>query len=449
MRRAAITLLWLGTVLLLGWLSQRYAVQFDVSRYRHNSLSQPSRDLLTRLRGAVHVTAWLPADQLDRGDRHSGNRYRARHRQISALVERYRRYKPDITLRFIDPRQQPALARRLNIHPRGEIVVSHNGRFEKLQRIDELHMSNALMRLSTRPDKWIAFLTGHGERSPFSNAVHGLSRFALRLRQRGLRVQPLDLTRTPVIPDNTSVLVIASPRKPLSNDESRIIRRWLARGGNLLWLGDPGSATPGELADSLGIRFLPGTILTPPAPGAPTRNPALVIVNRYADHALTRNLQQATIFPFSRALIAFPAHRWQPVTLLQSSLRSWTETGDLRRPPLRYDPGSSERPGPLAIAVALERRRDGRSQRVVVTGDSDFISNAWLVNGGNAELGLNMIHWLAHDDRRLAITPVTIDDVSLALDDGLATLYGIVFPFVIPALLLLAGFLIQRHRRRA
>ena len=443
-------LLLVSSILLLAWLSERWPLQVDTSRYRHNTLSVQSRDLLTRMPGPMIITAWLRSDQFDSKDRRSGNRYRARQRLISALVERYRRYKPDIRLHFIDPRQQPAIARQLNIHPHGELVISYRGRYEKVQRPDEKHISNALMRLASRSNKWIIFLQGHGERSPFSSAEFGLSRFAQRLRQRGMHVQVLNLARTPVIPDNTSTLVIASPRKPFRKTETQLIRNWLARGGNLLWLSDPDSQSVAGLEDSIGIRFLPGTILTPPGPTTRIPNPALLVLDRYpGKHPLTRHLQQATIFPFSRALISYPSHRWQALPLLSSSARSWTETGNLRKPPLRFNPNTDERAGPLNIGIALSRKLNEREQHVIVVGDGDFISNAWLVNGGNSELGLNMIHWLAHDYRYLAIPSTTSDDVSLKLNNFILTLFSIIFPFVIPTFLLLSGFLINRRRRRA
>jgi hypothetical protein len=443
-------LLLVGCILVLAWLSERWSLQADTSRYRHNTLSTQSRDLLTRMQGPLTITAWLRSDQFDSKDKRSGNRYRARHRLISALVERYRRYKTDIHLQFIDPRQQPVVARQLNIHPRGELVVSYRGRYEKVQRPDEAHISNALMRLASRSDKWVIFLQGHGERSPFSSAEFGLSRFAQRLKQRGMHIQVLNLTRTPVIPDNTSVLVIASPRKPFTEAEAGLIRTWLARGGNLLWLSDPDSQSVTRLQDSIGIRFLPGTVLTPPGPTTRAPNPALLVLDRYPGrHPLTRHLQQATIFPFSRAVIAFPSHHWHVIKLLSSDARSWTETGNLHRPPLRFDPNTDERAGPLNIGIALSRKINDREQHVLVVGDGDFISNAWLVNGGNSELGLNMIHWLAHDYRYLAIPSPSSDDVSLQLGSFTHTLFSIVYPFVIPALLLIAGFMVSRRRRRA
>jgi len=38
-------------------------------------------------------------------------------------------------------------------------------------------------------------------------------------------------------------------------------------------------------------------------------------------------------------------------------------------------------------------------QRIVVVGDGDFLSNAYLGNVGNLDMGLKMVSWLIHEDR--------------------------------------------------
>ena len=53
--------------------------------------------------------------------------------------------------------------------------------------------------------------------------------------------------------------------------------------------------------------------------------------------------------------------------------------------------------GPLDLGFALSRlspRPDRREQRAVVIGDGDFLSNRFLGNGGNRELGQRVFNWL-------------------------------------------------------
>ena len=46
--------------------------------------------------------------------------------------------------------------------------------------------------------------------------------------------------------------------------------------------------------------------------------------------------------------------------------------------------------GPVQIAVALERLREEKLQRIVVVGSGHFLANMYLGNGGNLDLGINI-----------------------------------------------------------
>ena len=87
------------------------------------------------------------------------------------------------------------------------------------------------------------------------------------------------------------------------------------------------------------------------------------------------------------------------------------------------------------------------TQRIVVMGDGDFLSNAYLGNGGNLELGLNIISWLSYDDTLIAL-PAKFGAVqSFNLSRTGALILAIGSLFVAPALLFATGFVIWCRRR--
>lgn len=85
---------------------------------------------------------------------------------------------------------------------------------------------------------------------------------------------------------------------------------------------------------------------------------------------------------------------------------------------------------------------------MLVVGDGDFLSNAYLGNGANLDLGLNIVHWLTHDDELIAIRPRSAPDRTLELSKTAQLFIGFGFLFVIPGLLLTAGILIWLKRRK-
>ncbi|MEZ5574324.1 MAG: hypothetical protein R3F44_01265 [Candidatus Competibacteraceae bacterium] len=126
---------------------------------------------------------------------------------------------------------------------------------------------------------------------------------------------------------------------------------------------------------------------------------------------------------------------------------------------MQYDPDTVERPGPLTVGVgsarpgpsvagAADTQAAASQQRVVVIGDGDFLSNTYLGNGGNLQLGLNIMNWLALDDTLIVLRPSVAPDIHLDLSDGALALIAAIFLLVLPTTLLVSGWLIRFRRRR-
>ncbi|MCK5092324.1 MAG: hypothetical protein KAR30_07320, partial [Gammaproteobacteria bacterium] len=168
--------------------------------------------------------------------------------------------------------------------------------------------------------------------------------------------------------------------------------------------------------------------------------------------------RQGTLFPFTMALkadqqAAAQENRWDIENLLETDRQSWTETGILTTPPLQFNQNTDEVAGPLTIGLSLTRTAPSsdieKQQRIVVIGDGDFLSNAYLANGGNQFLGNSIIHWLGNQDSFIQIQPINRPDLDLVLSDSMIMLYTFVFPFALPVIFFAAGFIIRRYRARA
>lgn len=447
--RNAMTLtLYLLALALLGWLSTRYSWQWDWTQSRRHTLSAASQKLLTTLQGPVRVTAFVGDNDLLRD-------------RIRDLVARYQRYKDNIELRFENPETDPERVRALGIGREGTLYLEHGQGHRQLVELDEQALTNALMQLARGSERWVVFLSGHGERQPLGEANHDLGRFGEELQRKGFSLQELNLAITPNLPDNTSVLVIAGPQVNVLPAERDLIRRYVANGGNLLWLADTdgiGGLEP--LAEDLGIIFLPGVVVDATTRALGIDNPAYAIASHYPSHPITRNFNVLTMYPQTLALESTAGAGWEATALLQTLSRSWTETGPVSGQ-IRFDRASGERRGPLSIGMALRRTPASgqgagtemnhparREQRVIVVGDGDFLSNRYLGNGGNLDLGLKLVNWLSHDDRFIEINARTAADTALALTRTQMLVIGLGFLFVLPLTLLACGMLLWFTRRR-
>ncbi len=433
------TLLLLVLVSLLGWLSQRYFLEWDWTASGRHTLSETSRKALDTLTQPVKITVYA----------RENNELRQR---IRDLVTPYQHDKPDFEVVFVNPDLHPEKVRQLGITLDGELVIEYQGRTEKIHDLSEQALTNALLRLARSQDQTIVFLQGHGERDPEGEANFDLGQFGRTLRQRGLKIKKWNLGSHPALPGNTPLLVIASPQVAYLPGEVETIQTYLKQGGNLLWLAEPGEPKGLQsLADLLGIRFLPGVIVDTTAGVLGIDDPTFVVVAQYPVHPLTRNFQLLTLFPQAMALESRQDDAYSAAPFLQTLPRAWNETGTIEGE-VRFDPDQGEKEGPLTLGLALTRPLEDESatqQRVVVIGDGDFLSNSYLGNGGNLDLGLNAVQWLTHNDQFIDIPVKTNPDTHLELSDLVMALTALGFLVLLPLSLFGCGMLIWWRRRRA
>ena len=433
-KNTLITLLLLGLFITLAKLSTRYSAQSDISNNGSNTLSTASLDLLSSLPDPITITAYIK----------QGLPIRA---QIGQLVDRYKLSKTNLSLVFIDPDLQPEKTREFNIGPEGIILVEYQEHLEKLNYIDESSLTNALLQLASAQQHWLSFLSGHGERSPSGTANFDLGLFAKALTRRNIKALALNLVAIPAIPDNSALLVISAPTSPLLTDEWAIIKRYLDDGGNLLLLSDPNNLFLANLQDYLGIQALPGVIVDSDTQLKEINDPRFVVISDYPSHAINLGFQASSVFPVTAGLAINPNSHFKAEPLLRSSINSWTETGTISGK-IRYDTNSHEQQGPLPVAYALTRTTAKNSeQRIIVIGDGDFLSNAYLGHVGNSELGLRMVSWLSHDSHFLTIPAKIAVDKSLTLSQTAVSFMGFGFLMVMPLLLISCGFFIWRIRK--
>jgi ABC-type uncharacterized transport system involved in gliding motility auxiliary subunit len=428
---------------LLAWLSTRYSFDADWSSSGRNTLSIDSRQLLDEMPDPIHVTAFATENALVR-------------EHIGDLIGRYQRYKANVELTFVNPDAEPDRIRELGITLDGELLLAYQGRSEKVQSLSEQTLTNSLLRIARQKQRRVSFLSGHGERDPLGQANHDLGKFGQLLEQKGIVLDTLKLAETADIPADTNLLVIADPRVVLLPGEIQLVHRYLQAGGNLLWLVEPGAiAGLDPVAEALGIEFLPGTIVDATTQLFGIDNPAFALIPDYPMHPITREMTSLTLYPQASALDVSAPQEWQAEPLLTTLDRAWTEIGPISGT-IRFDEDSDERMGPLDIGFVFSRMNnkkdsgDGESsaeQRVIVIGDSDFLSNAYLGNGGNVELGLNLFNWLNHDDQFITVTARTASDVNLELGKTAQIIIGFGFLFGMPLLLLGSGVAIWWRRR--
>lgn len=427
---------------LLAWLSTKYNIEADWTENNRNTLSDASIKLVQQMPSPVKITTFIPE-----GNLLSNRKY------IEELVNKYKKHKSDISLEIINPDTAPDKVRSMKVTNYGEVIVEYKGRNEHINQLKEQTLTNTLQRLLRQGEKQLLFVSGHGERKPDGQANFGWANFSAKLKAKGITSRLLKLNETPSIPD-AAALVIASPQINFLPGEVDLLIDYVKRGGNLLWVQDPNESMFGlkPLADFLGTSFYPGTIVDPTAQMMNVNDPSFALITSYPAHAITRDFQYMSIFPKAVGIIhAAVKPEWKATPFLKTVARSWSETGVLRGQ-INYNQ-DSDIVGPLTIGLALERENKnnekGKKQRIVILGDGDFLSNTYLGNQGNLNIGSNIINWLSHDDNFIKIPDTSSADKLITLSELAGALIGLFFLIILPLGLLVSGTMIWLKRRSA
>lgn len=428
----------LSLLILLGFMAFETRQQWDVSQNGRNSLSQASIEILEKMNGPVQITAYAAAQHAQLGDIRT---------IIHQFVQLYQRVKPDISLSFVDPAEQPNRAKEAGVQVNGELVVRFQQRQVHLTTINEQSFSQALMRLSRSEEKRIMALSGHGERSLEGAANYDLGDFGKQLDVNGFVSQPLNLAVVPDIPDNADMLMVASPQTDLLPGEVDKLLDYIDRGGHLLWLVDQESLSGLlPLSEKLHLILTPGVVVDPQA--AQLKAPlTFALGTNYGQHAITYGFDYITVFPFARQISFNENDVWRIIPLVDVAPQGWVEKRSLNNE-VTFD-DEEDVSGPVTIAVALSRHVNDREQRVVVVGNGHFLANTYLGNGNNLDFGINIINWLVGDDDMIVIQPRATLDSRLVFNETALTVIVVVFLFMLPGIFLLCAVAVGWRRKKA
>ncbi len=405
----------LATLMLVYVVIQPFHERWDLTRDKVYSLPGATTEVLRDLRDRrIDLLLFFSQDDPTR-------------QGLDVFLKECSRHHPDFHYDFYDPNRRPQLARKFNVSVAKTVIFRSGDREERLIGPNEEAFTNAFLRLLYPKDLDVCFVTGHGEVDLDDDATGGYLRFRDSLQGFNAKVHGIVLTRDHV-PDACQVVVVGGPRWDLTAEEFTDLDKAFQKGKGVLLLIDPMDPGQGgaflEFARRYGValgqnvvvdkvsRLVGGYFLMP-------------LVSRYlVTHPVTKTLKQATFFPLVRTVQ--PSTDMVPgldvMPLAMTGEGSWGETDlpALENGNATFDM-KTDVAGPLPVAVAIEKTgdlglvpRDSKNEgskqvpspesrvsrgRMIFVGDGDFLTNGYLDLSGNKELGLNMVRWLASDDR--------------------------------------------------
>ncbi|BAB77987.1 GldG family protein [Anabaena sp. FACHB-709] len=492
----AATLAVLVILGLINFLGSRYQIRADLTEAQLFTLSPQSQQLVQNLPQPVKV--WVFDVIQNPQDRQ--------------ILENYRRKSPNFQFEYINPQTRPGLAEKFGVKDYGEVYLESGNRRQLVQtlnvneRLSEIRLTNRLQQIISDRTAKVYFLQGHGEH-PITAGEGAISQAVQALGDKNYNSSPLNLVENAKVPDDADVVVLAGPKRGLFDAEVKALQDYLNRGGNALLMIDP-STNPNlnSLLQEWGVRLDDRLAVDVSGTGAQL-GPAAPIVTDYGQHPITKEFgNNISFYPLARPLEITPVAGVESTPLLKTKAypNSWAES-DLQNENLQFNP-EKDLKGPLTLGVALTRtlpapssptpspspinqtpanptpspspitttpanptpspspitptpanltppseqkpEKPATESRLVVIGNSEFVTNTIFQQQLNGDVFLNSVTWLSQQDQQpLSIRPKEPKNRRMNLSTSQANLLTLSSLFVLPLLGLVTAATIWWKRR--
>lgn len=394
-----VTLAFVGIIFVVNMLAFQnpdfLSAPWDMTEDKSNTLAPETLQALATLPEKVSATAFY-TQNIDPSSA----------RDLLTKFKNNSNGKFDFT--FVDPDLDPVAAREAGITGDGKIVLQLGKTKEIASSANETELTRALIRVISPEARVVYFLQGHGEAPLEANGQVSFSSAKASLEGKNYTVNTLNLIAENKVPADAQAIIIAGPKKPLTQTEVDLLKKYVDGGGALVVMEDPVILTEfGDASDPLadylvkdwGIKLNNDVVIDL----VNTQNPLLAVSSQIGKHAITQNMNYIVILPQARSVsITGQIENVTQTPLFMTTQQSWGETELKQNEQPNFDP-QKDNPGPLDLAVAGENTTT--KGRVVVFGNSLFASDEGFKSYGNSDMFINSVDWSAEQENLINITP--------------------------------------------
>lgn len=431
-------LLVLSILAVVNYLGNKNYKEFDLTTEQRNSLADQTKKVLQMVKSPLKVTLFAKREEWG---------------PILNLLKLYEAQNKNIVLEAVDTDLRPDLVKAKNITQNGTVILNYNNAESAFPIVDELSVTNSIMKL-LREDKIVLyFVTGHQELNCSESSAEGISILCEKLRAQNYEIRELDLTKIVGVPkDATSVLVLG-PTTGFLKSEIELLKNYLDRGGSFFLALAP--AFKSDLYDSLiglvkpyGLDLGKDIVIDrlSTVQGAEATIP---IISKYDNgHPITKEFTQRTVFPLSSSVRTIQGKDTAQLLAMTSSFPgSWAESNlkGVTEGKAAFDE-KTDLKGPIGLFGISEGTGDSTS-RVSLLGSSSFLVNAYQNQSGNSTLFLNAVSWLVNDEGIISFNRPGIEEEPVILSAQHLQMIFVISILIVPIVFFGTAIFVYRRRR--
>ncbi len=454
----------------LNYLAVRHPLRSKWSQYHHFTLSPSTEQILKGLTNQVDVIVYANQDDST-----------ALHTSIDSLLKEYAYHNPRIKVRYVDYVRNRPTARRVSqtydlagqnpsdlvIFRYGDrhCIVTHqelrdyqiSDRANALLREQsekrhvgfrgELLFTSALLNVTSGETASIAYIIGHGEHDLESEGPQGYAEFRQALEEKNFEVNPHHLINNQPLSQETNLLVIAGPRHKFLKEEVEAVDQFLRTGGRLLLLLNA------HWTDSTGLEQLllrwGVQVGRNMVKDVSQRLGNDLVISQFGNHPATIPLVNAKV-----GLLMSPPRSVYPLQTLTSGRNlvcqgiAYTSTNGVAQ----SDIPSFRRRGTIPVMASVETKATEVSissgARLLVAGDSFFLSNSRIRQYGNRNFVTLAVGWLTAQSHLIqGIGPQPMYEFQLTVPNREFHRLSLLMLAVFPGIIFALGLAVWLRRR--
>ncbi len=366
----------------------------------------------------------------------------------------------------IDPERNPELAEKYGITEAGSVHITfESGEPKREVRItrdvSEEAIINAISRLTRTGKKIVYYLEGHGEPNLSEAGPSGYQFLKQAIEGENLILKPLFIKTDHLMPKDAALILIASGKKDWLPHETKAIEQYLSEKGSVLFLAEPRTTEDIQrTVKQFGVEVGNDVIVDPEV--RLFSGPSLgvqPVITQYNYHPITKGFSEGIIMSIASSVrrSSTPPPGVGVFELALTGSASWAEKSvDLifsDEPRAALD--LTDIKGPVSIAVAVDRNEPGKNEnpsglkkgRLVVIGDTDFVSNANIRQLFNQDFFLNAMNWALGDDQGITIRARALRQSTKAITTAQFQNIFLITAVLLPELILVCGLWVWWSRK--
>lgn len=342
LRQAFWLVLWLALVV----MAARWVPSHSYQQSYSDLLPESARQVLKQQKG-IEVEIFALADSVAA-------------EKVDAFLQPVLSLMTDVKVIHSDPAAHAETMAQLGLNVQGSMRISDGDGQFVMSELSYEQLFNGLKQMQTPKDQWLVLLNGFGSKDFHDESEQGFSQWLLTIKQAGYAVASMDWKAGLNVPSNVKALIINSPEQPYSEAAIQWLQQQIANGVSLWWLTDPESF---QKQDRLSLLF--DALPTASFHAGP------LVLDQFSPHPINLSFDR-------------------PLDLFQVAL---------------FDT-ASEIMWQTSQGQAIAAGQDLGDARLLVVGDTDYISNQRLLSGGNLEMSIRQLDWVLKNDDRIDLPTI-------------------------------------------